>query len=135
MKNALAFAAAATLALIGVGWYLGWYTVKTTKNADGTHNVNIGVDDHKGKADLKKGVEKGEKIVDDIEEREKNRQSSGDTGTGSIPDTSKLNSITPPKVEIPRFELPRGSATQTGTRDTEPPTFELPTIIIQPPGR
>jgi hypothetical protein len=133
MKNALAFAAAGTLVLIGVGWYLGWYSVKTTKNSDGTHNVNIGIDDHKVKQDVEKGIEKGEKFAKDIEEK----NSKGSDAPAGSADPSKLNSISPispPKVEVPRFELPKASTTDTTTRDNDIPTFDLPPLKL-PPGR
>ena len=42
MRNLLAFAAAAVIAFLGVGWYLGWYAVRPVKTDPGhtSHDCN-----------------------------------------------------------------------------------------------
>jgi hypothetical protein len=131
MKNTLAFAAAATLVLIGTGWYLGWYTVKTTKNVDGTEHVDVDVDSNKVRADVNKGIKKGEKIVHEIED-----QSSAPKGSGSASSSSAepepLDSINPPKVSLPpRFQLPNPPAVPpVNASQPEIPKFDLPNIPV-----
>ena len=59
MRNLLAFFAAVTLTVVGVGWYLGWFkTVKVELNTT------------KIKEDLNKG---GEKVQQFLEQRPKER--------------------------------------------------------------
>src|ERR1700722_18673615 len=56
MRNLLAFVAAAVLAFLAVGWYLGWYQVITRPSLTGHEAINIDVD--------------GKKIGDDIHKAE-----------------------------------------------------------------
>ena len=65
MRNLLAFVAAAVLAFLAVGWYLGWYQVVTRPNLTTGHEaINIDVDGNKIGDDIHKAEAK---IVDAAE--------------------------------------------------------------------
>ncbi len=131
MKNTLALAAAATLVVIVTGWYLGWYTVKTTKNLDGTEHVDVDVDSNKVRADVNKGIKKGEKIVQEIED-----QSSAPKGSGSGSASSSSAEPEPlegihPKVSLPRFQLPNPPPLPpVNASQPEVPKFDLPNVPV-----
>jgi hypothetical protein len=69
MRNILALVGAATVAFILVGWYLGWYQVSSTTTSQGPQSVQVDINPNKITDDVKKGVEKGEKIVDSLREQ------------------------------------------------------------------
>jgi hypothetical protein len=58
MRNLLALFAAGLITFAVVGWYLDWYTVKSTPGAAGHHNVHIDINGAKIGQDLHKGQEK-----------------------------------------------------------------------------
>jgi hypothetical protein len=58
MRNMLAFLAAATLTVVGVGWYLGWYRVSSATTDEGKRSINIELNTTKINADLRKGEDK-----------------------------------------------------------------------------
>jgi len=58
MRNLLAFLAAATLTVVGVGWYLGWYRVSSAPGDAGRRSINIELNTTKIDADLRKGENK-----------------------------------------------------------------------------
>jgi hypothetical protein len=64
MRNILAFLAACIIAVGGIGWYLGWFSVQSTAGAAGKRNVNIEVDSRKISEDLQKGTEKIQEAID-----------------------------------------------------------------------
>ena len=55
MRNMLALLAAATLTVVGIGWYLGWYRVSSAPAEEGKRRVNIEFDTTRINADLHKG--------------------------------------------------------------------------------
>ena len=57
MRNMLAFLAAVTLTVAGVGWYLGWYKIQSVPNNTGNSTFNIEVYGGKIGTDLKKGLQ------------------------------------------------------------------------------
>jgi hypothetical protein len=63
MRNTLALLAAGVLAFAGIGWYLGWYHVKTTPTADGHRTINVDVDTKKIESDVAKEVKQGEQFL------------------------------------------------------------------------
>jgi hypothetical protein len=63
MRNLLALAAAALVIFAGLGWYLGWYQVKTEPAGDGHRQVTIDIDGPKIGKDLKKGEEKVHELI------------------------------------------------------------------------
>jgi hypothetical protein len=63
MRNLLALLAAAVLTFAGIGWYLGWYQIKSTDAAlSGHQNVNIDINGAKILSD----VEKTRKVVEEM---------------------------------------------------------------------
>lgn len=90
MRNLLALLAAAVLAFLGLGWYLDWYHIKSSPEAQGHTNVNIDFDRDKIVHDVKKGEKKIQEAI------EKNRP--GETIKNEIK-APKVD-IKPPKVDI-----------------------------------
>jgi hypothetical protein len=68
MRNILALVGAATVAFLALGWYLGWYQVSST-TSHGQQSVNVSIDPDKITHDVKKGVERGGEIVDNLREK------------------------------------------------------------------
>lgn len=65
MRNLLALFGAALLTVVGVGWYLGWYKVRSQPaSVPGQHSVNIDIDTHKIGSDLQKGEQKLQQLLD-----------------------------------------------------------------------
>lgn len=59
MRNMLALFAAALLTVVGVGWYLDWYKVRSQPaSVPGQHRVNIDINTNKIGEDLEKGEQK-----------------------------------------------------------------------------
>jgi hypothetical protein len=59
MRNMLALFGAALLTVGGVGWYLGWYKVRSQPaSVPGQHSVNIDINTNKISADLQQGEQK-----------------------------------------------------------------------------
>lgn len=58
MRNLLAFVGAMTVAVVGAGWYLGWYKVRRTTTPTGSPNLTIEVDTSKVGKDLRTAEEK-----------------------------------------------------------------------------
>ena len=76
MRNILAFLAALTLTVLVVGWYLGWYSVRSVPDKSGDNSFNIKINKRKIEKDIEtsasevqKAIEKkGEKVVDHVGE-------------------------------------------------------------------
>jgi len=64
MRNILAFLAALGLTVLGVGYYLGWYSVKSTVGTSGHRSVNIDINTNKIEQDVQKGSAKIEKVLE-----------------------------------------------------------------------
>jgi len=77
MRNVLAFLAAATLTVLGVGWYLGWYRVSNVPADEGKKKVNIEFNTTRIGDDLHKG---GQKVRQLIENSRKGRAEDRATG-------------------------------------------------------
>ncbi len=59
MRNMLALFGAALLSVVGVGWYLGWYKVRSQPaSVPGQHSVNIDINTDKISQDLQQGEQK-----------------------------------------------------------------------------
>jgi hypothetical protein len=71
MRNALALIGAAVVAFLAVGWYLGWYQVSSLASPSGKQSLHIDINSGKITEDVKKGVEKGTQIVDNLREKAK----------------------------------------------------------------
>ncbi|HZV04936.1 MAG TPA: hypothetical protein VE999_07630 [Gemmataceae bacterium] len=65
MRNMLALFGAALLTLVGVGWYLGWYKVRSQPaSVPGQHSVNIDINTNKISNDLHQGEQKLQQWLD-----------------------------------------------------------------------
>jgi len=64
MRNMLALLAVAGLSFAGAGWYLGWYHVEKAPAAEGHRAVHIDINSQKISADLKKGGERVQGVLD-----------------------------------------------------------------------
>jgi len=60
MRNLLAFAAAAVLVFLGLGWYFDWYKVKAVPTNDGHQSFSIDID----KSKIGKDVQTFEKSIE-----------------------------------------------------------------------
>jgi len=65
MRNLLAFLAAAAIAFLGLGWYLGWYAVHPALTAPGRQSYTIDIDAKKIKDDVQRGVRKSGDALED----------------------------------------------------------------------
>jgi hypothetical protein len=64
MKNLLAFLAAVGLTFAAMGWYLGWYKVKTVPASAGHRSVNVDVDTVRMHDDLHKFGEESREWIE-----------------------------------------------------------------------
>ena len=68
MRNLLALLALVVITLVGLGWYLDWYDIRSETVANGKRNVNIDIDSVKITQDVhsavKKSEEKLQKFID-----------------------------------------------------------------------
>jgi hypothetical protein len=65
MRNLLALLGLALVVVGGLGWYLGWYKVKSEPTTSpGHHNVSIDIDTTKIGNDLHKGEDKLHKMLE-----------------------------------------------------------------------
>jgi hypothetical protein len=86
MRNLLAFLAALTLTVLGLGWYLDWYHVRTSPGPSAGHrNVTIDIDTVKFEDDLSKG---GAKIQEMLEKNRKDQAAKEKEAAGkdSVPE-------------------------------------------------
>jgi len=70
MRNLLAFAAAAVVAFLAVGYFLNWYQVRAIPGPAGHEDVHFDVDGKKIGADVKKGEEE---LMDALKKAEEAR--------------------------------------------------------------
>ena len=100
MRNLLAFLAAAVLAFAALGWYLDWYKIKSEPTGEGHRHVNIDFNEDKILDDVHKGVENGEKKLERVLEKDKNRpEDKSKTGDNArLPD----NGPTSPAKSVPQ---------------------------------
>ncbi len=65
MRNMLALFGAALLTVVGVGWYLGWYKVRSQPaSVPGQHSVNIDINTNKITTDLQQGEQKLQQMLE-----------------------------------------------------------------------
>jgi hypothetical protein len=83
MRNVLAFIALACIGIAAIGWYRGWYSVKTTPTANGGRNINIDVNSPKISQDLQASKEKLRKLLSE-KEQPKNNETTFPDGVPAI---------------------------------------------------
>jgi hypothetical protein len=66
------------LAFAGVGWYLGWYKIKTEPAAPGHHHVDIDFNGSKIREDSQKGLQKVEERVQKILDKKLSEKNEAD---------------------------------------------------------
>ncbi len=88
MRNLLAFFAATLLLFLGVGWYLGWYNVKTIPAPPGHRAVNVDIHTDKISEDVRRGKEK---LSDALDGRRDEH--------GKPPETNKMGPMKPATKE------------------------------------
>jgi hypothetical protein len=65
MRNMLALFGAALLTVVGMGWYLGWYKVRSQPaSVPGQHSVNIDIDTNKISKDFQQGEQKLQQMLE-----------------------------------------------------------------------
>ena len=119
MRNMLALFAAALLTIVGAGWYLGWYKVRSQPaSVPGQHSVQIDIDTHKIGEDLQKGEKKIQQMIENKTKDE----------AKSAPDPKKLNDnlILPSPPSPPQLSIQTegGSSLEIGKGD-KGPMFQL----------
>lgn len=98
MRNLLAFLAAALIAFLGLGWYLGWYSFKPVSTAEGHKSFNIDINADKIKSDVAKGVQKGEEKIHDVLDKEKKGDDGAAVKTTGAEKASPTLKIAPPRI-------------------------------------
>jgi hypothetical protein len=93
MRNILALVGAATVTFLVVGWYLGWYQISNLPSPNGRQSLQVEINPTKITDDMKKGVEKGTEIVDNLREKAKD-----DAKPAPKPGPA-TNFFTPPRSE------------------------------------
>jgi hypothetical protein len=64
MRNLLAFLAALTLTVGGLGWYLDWFRVRSEPAPEGQRGLSIDINTSKIGADLHRGEQNLQKIIE-----------------------------------------------------------------------
>jgi hypothetical protein len=83
MRNILAFVAAVTLTVGGLGWYLDWYRIRSRPAPTGQRSLTIDINTAKIGADIHKGEQSLQKVLEDKgkdKETEKDKDSSRGSG-------------------------------------------------------
>ena len=121
MRNMLALVGAAVVTILGVGWYLDWFTVHREPSPTGKGNVNVEFNTNKISEDLHKGGQKLQGFIDKKSEKseetppnpfnliptsvENNRFDSTslkEEKSASPSDGPQLDLPTPPSIPVPR---------------------------------
>ena len=112
MRNLFALVGALTLTFIGLGWYLDWYHLIRQPASAGTQRLQVDLNSDKINGDVKKGIERGEEIIDKLREEK---------GT-SDPQTPGQSQQNGPASQF--FSSPSGSAPSASgwkSLDSSPP--------------
>jgi len=97
MRNLLALLAAAFLAFAGIGWYLGWYQVKSDPTLSGHQNVNIDINGTKILSDVKKGRE----VVEEMKKNAAEAKSKAETDAPAPAAAPSSSSAVAPAITLP----------------------------------
>ena len=114
MRNMLALFAMALLTAIGLGWYLGWYKVRSQPaSVPGQHSVQIDIDTKKIGADLQNGEQKIKRMIKD--------KTKDEAKPSDAPNTSGNLMLPPPQLNLQTGD---GSSLQMNG-DGKGPLFEF----------
>ena len=119
MRSLLTLLGAAVVTFAVVGWFLGWYQVKTTPGSDGHREVNIDFNEQKFKEDVKKGEDRIFKTTQQV------------SGAQTVPATSPSGALplpNPTAGTAPQpLRIPGASSNVNPTSAVVPAsTFSLP---------
>ena len=68
MKNFIVFLVVVLLIVVGVGFYLNWFSFSSS-SSDGSMNIGMQVDKDKIKTDVKKGEQKIQETTKDLQDK------------------------------------------------------------------
>jgi hypothetical protein len=94
MRNMLAFLAALTLTVGGIGWYRDWFHIQSQPTAPGTRSVEIDINTKKIGEDLRKGEEK---LIQKAEQKVQEKKSAN----GGSNSKDATNKEAPAKTGLP----------------------------------
>jgi hypothetical protein len=115
MRNMLALFAAVVLTVVGLGWYLDWYKVRSQPaSVPGHHGVGIDINTNKIGVDLQKGEQKLQQMLDNKAKEEAKK----------LPDAKKttdnLMLPSPPASPGLTIDTGKGSALEVQSGDKGP---------------
>ncbi len=105
MRNLLAFFGAAVVVLLGLGYYLGWYTITQQDASPGQTRIQVDIHKDKIGKDVHNTAEKIEEAID------KNKQASPDnsdgksSSSGNAPAKGSTSNAQPPKSDKVRDDI------------------------------
>jgi hypothetical protein len=106
MRNLLAFLAAALIAFVGLGWYLGWYSFQRVPTTAGHQGFNVDINATKIRHDIAKGVQEGEEKLQGVLDKNKTDGSAAPSDPAKAKDKSKpvssLNGVPQQNTATPR---------------------------------
>jgi hypothetical protein len=82
MRNILAFFGAAILVLLGVGYYLGWYSITPQKTNPGQTRLQVDINQDKANQDVHKGLQKGGEKLQEVLDKNKQNAPAGTDKSG-----------------------------------------------------
>jgi hypothetical protein len=119
MRNLLAFLAAAVLAFLGLGWYLGWYTFRSVPTEAGHRGYTIDINSQKIEKDVQKGVRSGEEKLHDVLDNAKTTEATTTADKKTTPSGSDaLNGLR----SLPRLLIEGDDKTQPANSSAKPPS-------------
>jgi hypothetical protein len=74
----LAFLAASSLTLAGVGWYLGWFQFTSQPASDGHRQISVDVNTNKASEDISKGAQTVQDLAEKHRKTDAEPQNTGD---------------------------------------------------------
>lgn len=134
MRNMLALFAAVILTVVGLGWYLDWYKVRSQPaSVPGQHSVGIDINTNKIGTDLQKGEQKIQQMLDNKAKEEAKKANdtnlmlpSPSTKSGLTIETGKGSALEVQggdKGPLFQFHTDKGTSIQIG--GDKPATFQI----------
>ena len=117
MRNMLALFAAAILTVVGLGWYLGWYKVRSQPaSVPGQHSVQIDINTKKIGKDIQQGEQKIQQMIDNkAKEEAANAKKTSDNLMLPSPPSSALNPTNKgDKAPLFQFHSDKGPSLEIG---------------------